>query len=148
MAKPIDLAALVDPRLVPGEEAIAAVRVNWNGMMAPDPIAQGQGLTGLTTPAPEAPDPDTLVVFPSARQMLLVLTGGRLLAWGLGFSGRPKEYVGEVPLTAVAEVGYDESRFGGLLHITMRSTATIDLEVMRGEPGEPFFAELSALIAP
>jgi hypothetical protein len=147
MAKPIDLAALVDPRLVPGEEAIAAVRVNWNGMMAPDPIAQGQGLSGLAAPAPEAPDPDALVEFPSARQMLLVLTGGRLLAWGLGFSGRPKDFIGEVPLTAVADVSYDESRFGGLLHITMKSTASVDLEVMRGEPGEPFFVEVSALIA-
>jgi len=147
LAKPIDLTALVEPRLVKGEEVIGAVRVNWNGMVAPDVLARGKGLTGLTEPAPPPADPDTLVVFPSAKQMLLVLTGWRLLAWSLGFSGKPKDFLGEVPLTAVADVSWDEVRLGDLLRITMRSTAAIDLEVMRGDPGQVFYNELTALLS-
>ena len=87
-----------------------------------------------------------LVPFPSAKQMALVLTGGRLLAWSLGFSGKPKQYLGDVPLSAISEVHYGQVSFGGLIRVVMASTAVVDLEVMRGEPGDEFFAQLEHLV--
>lgn len=146
MAK-VDPAALAADLLSSGEEVLGAVRVNWNGMVPPTQLSSAQGLVGLGADAPPPPDPDTLVAFPSAKQMVLVLTGGRLLAWSLGFSGKPKQYLGDVPLSAITEVHYGQVSFGGLIRVVMASTAVIDLEVMRGEPGDEFFAQLEHLVA-
>ena len=93
-------------------------------------------------------DPDVLVAFPSAKQMALVLTGGRLLAWALGISGKPKQYLGEVPLSAVAQVEAGRVRFGSLIRVTLKSGAVVDLEALRGEPGEEFGEQLAYLTAP
>jgi hypothetical protein len=140
-----DLAELAAPALARGEEILATVRVNWNGMVPPAQVSTGAGLSALgQTLGP--PTPDQLVAFPSAKQMALVLTGGRILAWSLGLTGKPKQYLGEVPLTAIAEVQLDQVRFGGLIRIVMRSTAQIDLEVMRGEDGDGFFGQLRHLV--
>lgn len=143
----IDVRGLTESVLVQGEELLGAVRVNWNGMVAPNRLSSQTGLTSLghETEAPP-PEPDALVVFPSAKQMFIALTGGRLLCWALGFSGKPKQYLGEVPLSAVAEVKLGEIRFGPLLRIVMVSSAVIDLEVMRGDDGQAFFENFVALV--
>lgn len=145
MAK-VDPAGLAADLLSAGEEVLGAVRVNWNGMVPPTQLSSAQGLAGLGAEAPSPPDPDTLVAFPAAKQLLLVLTGGRLLAWSLGFSGKPRQYLGEVPLSAIREVHYGQVSFGGLIRVVMASTAVVDLEVMRGEPGDEFFAQLEHLV--
>lgn len=149
MAK-FDLAELAAPALARGEEVLATVRVNWNGMVPPAQVTSGAGLVGLAGLGQtiEPPTPDQLVAFPSAKQMALVLTGGRILAWSLGLTGKPKQYLGEVPLSAIAEVQMGQVRFGGLIRIVMRSTAQVDLEVMRGEDGESFFGQLQHLVEP
>lgn len=144
MAK-FDLAELAAPALARGEEILATVRVNWNGMVPPAQVTSAAGLAGLGQAA-EPPSPDQLVAFPSAKQMALVLTGGRILAWSLGLTGKPKQYLGEVPLSAIAEVQLGQVRFGGLIRVVMRSTAQVDLEVMRGEDGEGFFGQLHHLV--
>jgi hypothetical protein len=153
----IDLAGLAAPMLTSGEEVLGAVRVNWNGMVPPTQTVRAGGLTGLGMPGagvdaetstPEPPDPDALVAFPSAKQLGLVLTGGRILAWSLGFSGKPKEMVGVVPLSAVTEVSLDNVRMGGLMRFVMKSGAIVDLEALRGEPVENFHAQLQYLIGP
>ena len=140
MAK-FDVAAVAAGALADGEDMVAAVRVNWNGMVPP---VQTSANTVLSEP--EAPDPDKLVAFPSAKQMLLVLTGGRLLAWSLGLSGKPKQYLGDVGLSAIESAEAGDMRYGTLVRITMKSSAIVDLEVMRGEDAEGFLTQLGHLL--
>lgn len=149
----IDLAGLAEPMLTTGEEIVGVIRVNWNGMVPPTQTVKAGGLAGLGAPgenadlaSPEPPDPDSLVAFPSAKQLGLVLTGGRILAWALGFSGKPKQFAGVVPVSAVASVSLDTVRTGGLLRIVMKSGAIVDLEAPRGEPIEDFHAQLDYLV--
>lgn len=155
----LDLAGLAEPLLKPGEEVLGAVRVNWNGMVPPTQASRAMGLAGLGVPGvtgedgdeaavePAPPDPDTLVVFPSAKQLALVLTGGRILAWSLGFSGKPKDLIGTVPVSAVEEVSLKAGRASSVLRIVMRSGAIVDLEGLRGEPIDDFHAQLQHLIS-
>lgn len=155
MAK-FDLIQFAQEAIAQGEELIGVVRVNWNGMTPATALING-GLSGLSGPLgselggpppedPPAPDPDSLVGFPSAKQMAIALTGGRLLIWGLGFSGKPKEYLGEVPLSALVKVQAGVGGFGEVIRITLKSTAVVDLEILRGEPGEDFSTQLEHLI--
>lgn len=146
MAK-TDLNALASPLLADGEDVIAAVRVNWNGMVPPSRVTTGIPPRGAAADAPQEPDAETLVAFPSAKQMAIVLTGGRMLAWSLGISGKPKQFLGDVPLTAVSAVEAASARFGSLIRISLKSGAVIDLEAMRGEPAATFGAQLQHLTA-
>lgn len=143
----IDFAALAGQGLASGEELLGGVRVNWNGMVAPTRLTGATGLAGLedklTIPPPHA---DSLVSFPSANQMAIALTGGRILCWSLGFSGKPKQYLGEVPLSALASVESGVARLGSLMRIHMRSGATVDLEVMKGDDYSAFTEQLAALL--
>jgi hypothetical protein len=141
------LAELLKPVLDVGEEVIAMAAVNYNGTVAPNAITIDAAVNALAEARSDVvePDPDTLVRFPAAKQMALALTGGRLFVWSLGFSGKPKHYAGEVPLTAIDEVIYDADRFGQL-ELVMKSGARVDLEFARGENGEAFASELGALV--
>lgn len=131
------LVDLAQSALSPGEEVLGVVRVNYNGTVQPN-AGMGSGSFGETEGAPEA---DALVAFPSAQQMGLVLTGGRILVWALGFSRKPKSYLGEVPLSAVAEVHAGTIRFGPLMRLVMKSGATVDLEIPHKEPGSSDFID-------
>jgi hypothetical protein len=141
----VDLTSLASPLLAGGEEVVAGVRVNWNGMVPPGRVPSTPLATGTTDDGSTGADPDVLVAFPSAKQMALVLTRGRVLAWSLGISGRPKLYLGEVPLSAVAQVEAGQVRAGSLIRITLKSGAVVDLEALRGEPGVEFSTQLASL---
>lgn len=135
------LVALAGPALSPGEEVLGAVRVNYNGTVQPNATGMGGMETGV------APDSDSMVAFPSAQLMGLVLTGGRILVWSLGFSRKPKNYIGEVPLSAVSEVHAGEVSFGPLMRLVMKSGATVDLEIPHKEDGsEAFIDHLTFLV--
>lgn len=148
------LQPLIAQHVVAGEDCLAAVRVNYNGMSSANTLSSRPGLAGLAglegvdMAAAELPppDPDALVSFPQARQMAIALTGGRLLCWSLGLTGKPKQFLGEVPLTAVEHVGGASGRLGDVLRIRMRSGAEVDLEVLRGEDGVGFTEQLVALV--
>ncbi|MCX7621131.1 MAG: hypothetical protein N2037_09855 [Acidimicrobiales bacterium] len=143
------LMPLVQSQLKPGEELIAAVRVNYNGATQPNTFSFQAGLAsipGAETTFVGKPDPDLLVSFPSANQMAVGLTGGRLLVTSLGFRGKPKAFLGSVPLSAVVEVHAGEVRFGQLVRLVLKSGASVDLELMKGEDGDTFFENLKALV--
>lgn len=140
------LRTLAAASLAAGEEPVAAVRVNYNGTLQPNTVATNPAVGGVAESDGSGPDPDTLVAFPAAKQMALLLTGGRLLAWSLGFSGKPKQYLGEVPLSAVREVHAGEIRFGPLVRVVMRSGATVDLEILRNEDADGFIGHLQHLV--
>jgi hypothetical protein len=137
------LVKLAQPALAPGEEIMGAVRVNYNGTVQPAPTNVSPGLE-TTLPAPDA---DSMAAFPSAQLMGLVLTGGRVLVWSLGFTGKPKSYLGEVPLSAISEVHAGEVRFGPLMRLVMKSGATVDLEIPHKEQGRnEFIDHLTSLV--
>ncbi|MCU0268772.1 MAG: hypothetical protein MUF83_09000 [Acidimicrobiales bacterium] len=138
------LTPLVEPILGAGEHLLAAVKVNYNGTVQPNQAAISGGLTGLlhAEQSPPPVDPDATVRFPAVAQMALGLTDRRLLVFGLGLTGKPRQFVGEVPLRAVAEVDAGEVAFGRIVRLVLRSTAVVDVEVLRGEDAEPFIAAL------
>lgn len=148
------LQGLLASHLVAGEECLNAVRVNYNGMSSANTLRARPGLAGLAglegvdvagADLPP-PDPDALVAFPQARQMAIALTGGRLLCWSLGMTGKPKQFIGEVPLSALDHVGGASGRLGDVLRIRLRSGAEVDLEVLRGEDGTGFAEQLMAFV--
>jgi hypothetical protein len=138
---------LVAPILGPGEEVVAIAKVNYNGTIAPNTLSVEAAIAGIDLDQTGGtPDPDAVVSFPSANQMALALTGGRLFCWSLGFSGKPKQYLGEVPLTAIAELHTGEISFGAILRVVMKSGAVVDLEFMKGEPAVPFTDAIMDLV--
>jgi hypothetical protein len=139
------LVGLAQPALEPGEEILGVVRVNYNGTMQPNSLTINASTVGGDAMAP--PDADALVAFPSAQQMGLVLTGGRILVWSLGFSRKPKAFIGEVPLTAIGELHAGAVSFGPLMRVVMRSGATVDLEIPNNEAGgDAFIDQLHHLV--
>jgi hypothetical protein len=142
------LTALLMPVLAVGEELIAAAKVNYNGTIAPNTVSIDVAIAsvGEASGTPIELDPDAAIAFPVAKQMALGLTGGRIFVWSLGFSGKPKQFVGELPLSAIVEIRLDPSGYGGQLEVVMKSGARVDLEFARGEPAEQFCAELGALV--
>lgn len=147
MAKGKDqLAQLVAPVLTPGETLVATARVNYNGTVPPNTVSMNSGLPGLDPVEDTAEiDPDSTLLFPTASQMALALTDGRVFIWSLGVTGKPKQFVGEVPLSGIARVETGAQGYGESMRIHMKSTAIVDLEFMRGESGGEFelqFAEL------
>ena len=83
----------------------------------------------------------------SRYQCVGVAAAGRLLAWSLGISGRPKQYLGEFPLSAIDHVEAGRVNLGSLIRISLKSGATVDLEALRGESGEDFSEQLRQLTA-
>jgi hypothetical protein len=148
VAKEADqIRSLVTPSLVPGEELVAIARVNYNGTIAPNTLSVDAAIAGIDLDnTGGSPDPDSIVAFPSANQMALALTGGRLFCWSLGFSGKPKQFLGEIPLTAIAELHTGEISFGAILRVVMKSGAVVDLEFMKGEPAEAFTDAIMDLV--
>ena len=135
---------LAEDLLDPGEEVIEVVLVNYNGTEKPSSLPGSAGAPNAAEE--ENVDPDTLVTFPAARQMALALTGGRIMVWNLGMTGKPKNHLGDVPLRAVTSVARADVRFGGVLRFTLLSGARVDVEILRGEPDESFASNLEALV--
>lgn len=141
-----NVTALVEAALLPGEELIATARVNYNGTIP----ANQFGVTTRMMVVDDAPvvgvDPDSTAFFPTASQMVLAMTGGRLFVWSLGISGKPKHFLGLVPMNSIAEAsGADIGGGRHSLRVVMRSGAMVDLEFMRGEAGAEFLDQLRSL---
>lgn len=89
---------------------------------------------------------EPIVTFPSAAQMALVLTDTRLVIWSRGgWKGKPKAFLGEVPLTALDHITCEPRRQGDRLTVTMRSGWEITLDVTDEDTGEHTFGP--ALVA-
>jgi hypothetical protein len=141
------LVELVQPILSSGEELLATARFNYNGTLPGNTMSIDSSISALDAVADRgAPDPDAVVGFPTANQMAVALTGGRLFVWSLGMSGKPKQFIGEVPVTAVAKIRSGGAGYGQQMHVTMKSGAIVDLEFMRGESAEDFYNQLAALV--
>lgn len=141
------LTALALAALAQGEDVRAAVRVNYNGTVSSNVLAINQSLAGVDPDAPAIlPEPGLTVAFPSAKQMGVVLTPRRILVWALGMSGKPKQFLGDVPLVAVRDVKAGETNFGPVVRFIMQSGAVVDLEIMKGEHADGFIETVKALL--
>ena len=142
MAK-FDVAALAAPALESGEEVLGWIRVNYSGQTEP-PAKRRVGIAALGDTHP--PTPEQLATFPAHRQMVLVLTGGRILAYTISMTGKPKGFGGEVPIAVLTGCQFEPSRLGGHLSIDMVSLVNVRLDITDGD-GEGFASELAASIA-
>jgi hypothetical protein len=136
---------LVQPILTDGEELQSTGRFNYNGTLPGNALSIDASISAVDAAAHalEA-DPALVVAFPTANQIALALTNRRIFVWSLGMSGKPKQFLGEVPLGALAKVRSGGAGFGAQLHLTMRSGAIVDIEFMRGEPADEFTEALLA----
>lgn len=138
-----DVQELVAPLLAQGEEVLGWARVNYSGQTEP-PALRRTGIVALGEP--EAGNtPESTVTFPAHRHMVLALTGARILAYTLSITGKPKAYIGEVPVTMMVGATFEPSRMGGVLSIDMVSMANVQLDVAEGD-GAGFARELTASI--
>jgi len=137
---------LVTSVLQPGEELIATIKVQYNGSVQSNVLSINSGVNAIDDDHQPAPlDPDAAFFFPTANQMALALTGWRIFAWSLGIRGKPKQFVGEVPLAAIEAVEQDP-RHTAMVRVHMKSQTVVDLEYLRGEPYEAFTQELQSLL--
>jgi len=140
------LVELVTPVLQPGEELISTVKVTYNGSVLSNVLSMNASVGAIDEDhEPAALDPDAAFAFPTANQMALALTGWRIFAWSLGITGKPKQFVGEVPLGAIVAVEADP-RHPAMVRVHMKSSNIVDLEFMRGEPYPEFLDELQSLL--
>jgi hypothetical protein len=129
------------------EPVLASCVVDYNGTVAPTHARMDAAIAEVGGAAAGPPDPGTLVAFPVAKRMALVLTPDRLLVFAVGFRGAPKRLLGEVPLSALAEVSRRDSAYGEQLSVVMASGAVVELEPRQGDPAEVLIARLGELRA-
>jgi hypothetical protein len=139
--------------LIDGEQVRTAALVNYGGKVninQPPPGLSALGHTDTQVAAGEAlaerygDRPD--VSFPSAKQMTLVLTDIRLLVWSRGLSGKPKAFIGEVPVDAIASVVSDARLGDDRITINMRSGWEVHLDVTKDD-GRGFVEALRYAVA-
>ena len=138
-----DVSQMVAPALATGEELLGWVRVNYGGQTEP-PALRRTGLAALGEPD-AGNSPEAVATFPAHRSMVLALTGARILAYSLGMTGKPKAFVGDVPIALLTGAKYEPGRLGGHLSIDMVSFVNVQLDVAEGD-GVAFAAELDACI--
>lgn len=150
-----DLAELRDLAVTyvdPGESVIDAVKVGYGGKVNLDQPGTGRGAFGaqdsvlageqLANRMGDAPS----VGFPAAKQMALVLTAGRILIWGTGgLRGKPKNFLGEVPIAAIEGLDVQAARSSVRLQIKLHSGWEVSLEA-RGETAAGFGDNLRRLV--
>lgn len=129
MAK-FDVEALVAPGLHTGEELLAWIRVNYSGQTAP-PAKLRTGLAALGDTEP--PRAEDLITFPAHRSMVLALTGGRILAYSLGVTGKPKQYLGDVPVSGLQSCELEAGRINPHITLVLNSQANVLLDVIEGQ---------------
>lgn len=140
--------------LPPDEALRAAADVVYGGKVNSNQSAAGMAALGhheaqtaageaLANRIGDAP----IVAFPSAAQMAIVLTDHRLVIWSRGgFKGKPKAFIGEVPLEAIGAVGVEPRPKGDRLSISMRSGWEITLDVEGDRADEHFGTTLAAAV--
>lgn len=134
-------------RVLAAEEPIvASCVVDYNGTLPPSHAREDAAIAGVGPGAHMGPpDPVSLVAFPVATRMAIVLTPTRVLVFGVGFTGTPKKFLGAVPLASVSEIRQHDGVHGEQMSVVMRSGAVVDLERRDGDPASVIVARLADL---
>jgi hypothetical protein len=144
---------LTAEHLEPGESILGIVKVVYGGKVNFTPPPKGLAALGHDTVAAGEElaarrSETTGAEFPTANQMALVLTNGRILVWSTsGFKAKPKAYLGAVPLNEIEAIELGESRLNVQYTIKMASGWSIAVDADRGEASSDFGAHLSQLVA-
>jgi hypothetical protein len=119
-----------------GEVVVAALEADYGGKVNLDQPPPGlvEGRYAETTivagqQLAERMGEHPAVVFPTSRQMALVLTSRRIHVWSRsGLKGKPKAYLGDVPLEAIERVAHEISGTRGSVMVKMNSGWEIHLD--------------------
>jgi len=143
MAKHLrDLQAVAVENLAQGERICGAALAGYGGKVntsQPPPglavmghhdtqVAVGESIAERYGARPD-------ISFPSASQMAILLTDRRLLCWSRGLSGKPKAFIGEVPLDAVASVTCEDRPGARRLQLGLTTGWEVQLDVTSEEGG-------------
>ncbi len=137
-----------------GEEILDAVdveyagKVNLEAPMGLEGLADGGDRVRAGADLAARIGEHPITVFPSERQMALVLAEGRVLVWSRGgFRGKPKAFLGEVPFPTIEQVTHEDGVGGQHLVVKMWSGWQIHLEMVGDGDGEAFGSEFAARVA-
>ncbi len=137
--------------LADGEELKIGLRVNLKG------TALGVGLTaGIGGVLGAVAGSKTLQQgieqakesgIPFSQQMALGLTDKRIIVWSRSqMSGKPKEIIGEIPLTDIKGVQFEKGKMGDLIGLRFSEDKILELESIKVDKGEDFVGTVKASI--
>ena len=153
MAKIIKtLSKLAQEHLSAEEEITAGLRVNLKG------TALGVGLTvGIggvlgslagSKPLKEGRDQASEAGIPFTQQMALGLTNERILLWSRSqLSGKPKDLLGEIPVSDIVDVLFEKGALGDRIAFTFSEEKVLELESVKVDNGEMFVKALKEIIS-
>ncbi|GBD87189.1 hypothetical protein BMS3Abin03_01116 [bacterium BMS3Abin03] len=85
---------------------------------------------------------------PLCQQMALGLTNKRIIIWKRSaFTGKPKEIIGEIPLSNIKDVSFEAGTFGDKLIFNFTEDKVLELESVKVDNGKGFADNLRKLIS-
>ena len=150
-----ELQELAGEYMLDGERIVDAIDVQYAGKVnleaagtGMDSLMSGVDRVALGEDLADRVGDHQIAVFPSEKQMALVLATGRVLVWSRGgFRGKPKAFLGEVPLGAIEQVTHGTEGGGHQLVIKMWSGWELHLEMVGPGDCEVFGAEFAERVA-
>ena len=84
---------------------------------------------------------------PFAQSMALGVTNERILIWNRSaWTGKAKNFLGEIPLSDINSVDFEKGRLGDLLHFELADGKTLDLESVKIDKGEDFVLKMREVL--
>jgi hypothetical protein len=142
------LVSMTERSLAGDEVVLAALEADYGGKvnLEQEPLGLGEpGYAEATLVAGqrlvERMGEHSQAAFPTAKQMALVLTSRCIHVWSRSaLKGKPKAYLGEVPLDAVEHVGHEGTGARGGVTVKMSSGWEVHLDGARAAEAAAFAA--------
>ena len=85
---------------------------------------------------------------PFTQQMALGLTERRIILWSRSqMSGKPKQIIGEIPLSAINDVTFEKGKIGDQIELQFSENRNLQLESIKIDKGENFVNEVKKAIS-
>ena len=146
------LQKLSSEALADGEEIRIGLRVNLKGTALGVGLSAGLGgVLGAVVGSKklnEGIEQAKESGIPFSQQMALGLTDSRIIVWSRSqMSGKPKEIIGEIPLTDIGGVTFEKGKMGDLIGLKFSDDKILELESIKVDKGEDFTKALEASIS-